>query len=209
MIGRGQLDRTANMNKVEVAINLSHYKIWKKVARSKRYDMALVFEDDVSVKSTFVDDLNRILATLRDHDITFSILHLHNGNWNHTLESQRHRLTIPGRSPHVIMQETLPYNASASAYVISKSYARWLCDHMFPIVVPQDILMGKYPTQGNHLTIKMRETRSRCYKSPILSVPCGGPGGTGQMTTQTYGAPTVRQLWRKVIQRVSQSRKRR
>jgi GR25 family glycosyltransferase involved in LPS biosynthesis len=89
------------------------------------------------------------------------------------------------------MQETIPYNAAASAYIISRSYAQWLVDHSFPIFMPQDILMGSYPNQGKHLTLKMSwDSKEKCYKSPIIDLECGGEGGTGK-TTQTYDAPTV------------------
>jgi hypothetical protein len=45
--------------------------------------------------------------------------------------------------------------------------------------------MGDFPKVGKHLTLKMKfSKRKDCYVSPLITMPCGGEGGTGK-TTQT------------------------
>lgn len=188
MVKDNILSPDASMTRVEISINMSHYNAWVKLLNSC-HEHAIIFEDDARLKEDFVDNINLILNTLEDKKIPFSILHLYNGNWMKSISY--HKKVASVSNDIKIMQETVPYNAAASAYIISKSYAKWLVDHSFPIVYPQDILMGSFPQKGKHLTLKMRwSPREKCYKSPILDLECGGEGGTGK-STQTYDAPTV------------------
>lgn len=182
------LSKRAEMTKVEVAINMSHYNGWKSVI-SSCLDYGIIFEDDVEVHEDFIDNINLILSTLEMNQINFSILHLWNGNWAKTLSATKKVIKINDKIE--ILKETQEYNAGAVAYIISKDYAKFLMNKFFPIRDPQDVLMGSFPKHGNHLTLKMRyDKREKCYKSPILDNPCGGEGGTGD-STQTYDAPTI------------------
>lgn len=179
----------ADMTNVEVSINMSHFNAWQKLLNSCK-DYALVLEDDVELKPNFINQVNLILNSLQNSRISFSILHLWNGNWAKTKSALKPVLRLSKEL--VILQETMPYNAGGVGYIISKSYAKWLIDHMFPIRIPQDMLIGKYPKKGKHLTLKMKWDRvEECYKSPVLDMGCGGEGGTGAQTTQTYDAPTI------------------
>jgi hypothetical protein len=57
-------------------------------------------------------------------------------------------------------------------------------------------MMGDYVKKGNHLSLKMKYSKKdECYISPILDLECGGPGGTGTLTTQEHSAPTIAQKW--------------
>lgn len=188
MVKHKMLSPSADMTRVEVSINMSHYNAWVKLLNSCN-EYAMIFEDDVKVKVDFIDNINLILDSLENKKISFSILHLYNGNWMKTISRQKKILSLTNEIK--ILQETVPYNAAASAYIISRNYAKWLVEHSFPIHIPQDILMGSYPTRGKHLTLKMSwDKHEGCYKSPLLDLECGGEGGTGK-STQTYDAPTI------------------
>ena len=185
----GHLSNEADMTKVEVAINMSHLICWENLVSSD-YDYMLVCESDVEFHKDFVERLNEILYVLNNNDISFSILHLFNGNWAKSLSKCKKVLKLD--KDIEILKETVPYNAAASCYILSKSYAKYLIDNFFPIEMPQDILMGNFPKQGNHLTLKMRyEKKLGCYISPLIDLECGGEGGTGSSTTQDYNAITV------------------
>ena len=184
----GILSKKAEMTKVEVAINMSHYNTWKSILNSC-LDYGLVFEDDVELHKDFIDNINLILETLKINQIDFSILHLWNGNWQKTITQTKNVVEINNKIK--ILKETEEYNAGAVAYIISKDYAKFLMNKFFPIIYPQDILMGSFPKHGNHLTLKMRyDNKEKCYKSPILDNPCGGEGGTGE-STQLYYSTTI------------------
>lgn len=205
MVNDKVLSKNADMTKVEVSINMSHYNAWKKLLNSCN-EHALVLEDDVELHSDFIDNINLILNTLDEKDITFSILHLWNGNWADTKSAHKKVLTVT--KDITIMQETLPYNAGAVGYIISKTYAKWLINHFFPIKMPQDMLMGNYPKKGRHLTLKMKwDKKEKCYQSPILDMECGGEGGTGTQTTQTYDAPTINRIYKEYVSKHSKSLK--
>jgi GR25 family glycosyltransferase involved in LPS biosynthesis len=189
----------SGMTKVEVAINISHFNAWKKLINSC-YDLALILEDDVVLHDDFLEKINLILNTLNKNNITFSILHLWNGNWNKTIHGHKKIITISEKLS--ITQETLSYNAGAAAYIISKKYAVWLMDHFFPIKMPQDMLMGNFPKVGRHLTLKMKwNKKQKCYNSPILNLKCDGEGGTGKDTTQTYDAPVIKDIYNEYLKK--------
>jgi GR25 family glycosyltransferase involved in LPS biosynthesis len=154
----------------------------------------LILEDDVELYDNFIENINLIMNKLKDKNISFSILHLWNGNWQKTKSSQKKVLTVNKKI--TIMQETKNYNAGAVAYIINKKYAKWLMDHFFPIKMPQDMLMGDYYKRGKHLTVKMKwDKKEQCYKTPLFNMECGGEGGTGAQTTQTYNAPTIKEIY--------------
>jgi GR25 family glycosyltransferase involved in LPS biosynthesis len=189
------LSKKADMTKIEVSINMSHYNAWQKMLNSCQ-DYCLVLEDDIEVKSSFIKNVNLILESLAENNIDFSILFLWNGNWNRTKSKQEQVLKINDKL--TIMKETSHYNAGAAAYIISRKYAEFLTNpkRFFPIKMPQDMMMGKYYKQGNHLSLKMKfDKKKDCYVSPLLNMPCGGEGGTGKGTTQQHSAPTIEQLF--------------
>lgn len=175
-----------DMTRVEVSINMSHFNAWQRFLNTCM-DYAIIFEDDVELHDDFIENVDEILKELKENRISFSILHLWNGNWNAT-RSKRKKV-LKTSSGLKIFQETVPYNAGAVAYIISKKYAQWLVDHSLPIKMQQDILMGHYYRRGKHLTLDMTlDKKKQCYISPILDMECGGEGGTGK-TTQQHGDP--------------------
>ena len=191
MIKNKILSPKAEMTKVEISINMSHYNCWKKLVNSC-LDYAIILEDDVELKPDFIQNINKIFQTFVDKNIDFSILHLWNGNWAKT--KAKHK-KIGSVGAIQIVKETIDYNAGAVAYIMSKEYAKWLMDHFLPIKMPQDILMGLYYKHGNHLSLKMGYSKKDdCYISPVLDLECGGEGGTGSQTTQTYEAPVIKKL---------------
>jgi GR25 family glycosyltransferase involved in LPS biosynthesis len=180
MVKRGFLKKSADMDRIEISINLSHYNCWMRLVNSC-LDYALILEDDVELHSNFVDKINLIFQELEDNDIDFSILHLFNGNWNKTKSKLKKVLKISDKLQ--ILKETISYNAGAAGYIISKEYAKFLISKFFPISMPNDMLMGNYPKKGNHLTLLNKfNKRKDCYESPLFEMPCGGPEGTGNST---------------------------
>ncbi len=184
----------ADMTTIEVSINMSHYNVWQRLVNSC-YDYAMVLEDDIEVKSHFVDDVNDIMDSLIDKGMgDFSVLHLWNGNWAGSDEDHKKILTV--KKGITVVQETSEYNAGAAAYIMSRTYAEYLMKKFFPIKLPQDIMMGEYPKKGKHLSLKMKHRKKDdCYLSPLLDMECGGAGGTGSQTTQEHSAPTIKERW--------------
>ena len=185
----GLLAKNAELTQVEISINMSHYNCWQKLLNSCA-EYGLIFEDDAEVHADFIDRVNEIMRMLKQHKLDdFSILHLYNGNWARSISKHKKMLAINDKIK--IVQETVSYNAAASAYIISAKYAKYLIDHSFPIQMAQDILMGLYVNVGKHLSLKMKHNKNKnCYVSPLLGLPCGGERGTGP-STQTYDAPTT------------------
>lgn len=191
MIDKNLLKKSADMNAIEVSINMSHYNAWKRIVNSC-LDYGLVMEDDTELHKDFVSRINEILSSLEEKNINFSILHLWNGNWQKTISKQKKVLKIDDDIQ--IMKETVKYNAGAVAYILSKEYAEFLLNNFFPIKVPNDILVGYFPRKGNHLTLKMRfDKKEECYKSPVLDNPCGGEEGTGE-STRVSTKPIIREI---------------
>lgn len=183
-----------DMTTIEISINMSHYNCWKKLVNSCQ-DYALILEDDVELNSDFIEKINLIMRKIEEKNRKdFSILHIWNGNWAETASSHEKIMRVaPGID---IMKETEEYNAGAAAYIISSNYAKYLMEKFFPIKIPQDIMMGEFVNVGNHLSLKMKyDKRNECYISPLLSMECGGEGGTGTQTTQEHTAPTVKERW--------------
>ena len=180
MVKKGFLKKSADMDRIEISINLSHYNCWIRLINSC-LEYALILEDDAELNANFVDDINLILDELEDNDIDFSVLHLFNGNWNKTKSKLKKVLKI--NSKLEILKETVPYNAGAAGYIISKKYAEFLISKFFPIGMPNDMLVGNYPKKGNHLTLFNKFNKKKdCYESPLFKMPCGGPEGTGAST---------------------------
>jgi len=180
MVKRGFLKKSADMDRIEISINLSHYNCWIRLINSC-LDYALILEDDVELNSNFVEEINLILEELEDNDIDFSVLHLFNGNWNKTKSKLKKVLKI--NSKLEILKETVSYNAGAAGYIISRKYAEFLVSKFFPVSMPNDMLVGNYPKKGNHLTLFNKfNKRKDCYESPLFKMPCGGPEGTGNST---------------------------
>ena len=185
----------ADMTTIEVSINMSHFNCWKKLVNSCQ-EYALILEDDIEVKPDFIEKINLIMERLKDTDNDdFSILHIWNGLWANTEKDQKFVTRVaPGIT---VMRETEEYNAGAATYIISKKYAEFLMKRFFPIKIPQDIMMGSYPNQGKHLTLKMEyRKKDECYLSPLLDMECAGDFGTGSQSTQEHTAPTVFERWK-------------
>jgi lipopolysaccharide cholinephosphotransferase len=194
MIKSGVLAKDAEMTNVEVSINMSHYNCWKKLVNSC-LDYALILEDDVELKPDFIDNINNIFLALDKVGEDFSILQLWDGHWDQERGSRNTRKPFLKVSRELTLLKQTDkdgYNSGAAAYIISKDYAEFLMERFFPIEMPQDILMGDFPKEGNHLALKMKyRGKDECYMSPVIDMECGGEGGTGTQTTQQHDANTI------------------
>lgn len=186
------IGKNLDMTQTEIAICMSHYNIWRRLLNSCD-EYAVVLEDDVEVKRDFVDKVDELMNNIPDkYKKKLSILHLWNGNWAGT---QKYAKNVYKTRRMAVNMETQSYNAGAVGYIISRSYAAWLCNRFFPIQTPQDILMGKYVKHGTHLSVNMKyRKRDECYLSPLLDIECGGVGGTGQ-STQEHTTLPVKDRW--------------
>ena len=179
------LSSSADMTPVEISINLSHYNCWQRIVNSC-LPYGLVLEDDVELKPNFVKQVDALLNKLENMDIDFSTLFLWDGNW---MNSSKKSIAKVGDLQ--VLQQLSAYNSGGVAYIISTDYCKFLMKKMFPIEIPQDILIGDFPKRGVHLTLKMKyDKKQQCYKSPLLDMECEGEGGTGT-STQTYNALTA------------------
>jgi phosphorylcholine metabolism protein LicD/GR25 family glycosyltransferase involved in LPS biosynthesis len=191
-IKNGVVARNCDLTAIEISINMSHYNCWQRLINSC-YDKALILEDDAEVNPNFVEEVNEILAKLKQKDMDdFSILHLFNGKWG---ESKERKLFKVGK--YTITEPLEEYNAGGVAYIISRKYAEYLMKKMFPIKEPQDVMFGTYFERGQHLFIdSYYDKKEDCYKSPMLGHGgCEGPGSTGIMTTQTHNIPSISTRW--------------
>jgi GR25 family glycosyltransferase involved in LPS biosynthesis len=184
------LSPNADMTPIEISINMSHYNCWQRVINScLKY--GLVLEDDVELKPTFVTKVNKVLRALETNKIKFSILFLWDGDW----DSTKKKSVLKVGNMEVVKQMD-SYNAGGVAYIISRDYCQFLIKKFLPIKWPQDILIGNYYKEGNHLALKMKyRKKDECFISPVLNMECGGIGGTGTQTTQEHDAPSVKQKW--------------
>ena len=185
----GILAKNAEMNPIEISINLSHYNVWQTMINNNQ-DYALVMEDDSEPSKNFVKTVNNIVNKLLDKDIQFDILFLWNGNWMQTKSKQKYITTVDNID---IYQERTYYNAGAVAYIISNEFAQYVLEKKaYPIKYPQDMLLGGLVNHGIHLSVHMKYDKSQqCYISKLLGNPClGGEGGTG-VSTQNYDSVNV------------------
>lgn len=190
MMKRKLLTPNADMNPIEVAINLSHYNVWQRILNNNQ-DYGMVLEDDVEVNPNFVEKVNSVLNGLEQENVDFDILFLWNGNWGQSRKRLKPVAKIAGLD---VMRETVEYNAGGVAYIMSKKFCQFMLKKAYPIKYPQDILLGTFATKGVHLTLKMKYSRvGGCWESPILGNECQGEGGTGA-TTQEYSLPTVKKI---------------
>ena len=158
----------------EVAISLSHYKLWSLFLKSNN-EYCVVVEDDTVLNPSFENCVNEVLVPLEG---TFDVLFFWHGLWKGKFE-------IPNFSvksdPAISLQDTIqtscakepvkvfsigrPYTAGGVAYLITRSYAAHLCRHFFPIVWPVDDYMGsnKVKRKGSshrHLFLETTEQKN-------------------------------------------------
>lgn len=186
MIGDGILNPNADLTPTEVAICLSHAKCWKQLLKSNAEYM-VVFEDDCRPYKSFMEKFDSVM----DANLDFDILWLYNGNWKMTKHAYTKVATVD-KIP--IYRENLTYIASCSCYVITRKWAQYLYDKMFPIMYPVDDFMGMVKIKSaKHYTVNNTKRKDGTYdcftKSPFMYVPCPGDS----TTTQTYYAETVKE----------------
>ena len=194
-INNGILSKNADMTPIEVAINMSFIKVWQKIIKSKN-DYGIILEDDALVSRNFISDVNDILNSLDAKNKKFDVIFLQNGNFANTKSKQKKILTTKLNKIH-ILQETVGFNAGGPAYIITKNFAKYMLDHIFPIRMPHDMHMG-YTKGKKFFTIKMKKNEKGCWEGvkPIVKVTCDGEYGTGS-STQDYSAPTIKKIYKK------------
>ena len=181
------------LTKIQIAICLSHYKCWEKIANGD-CDYGIILEDDVEVYSDFIDNINLILKGLEENKTEFSIINLWNGNWQRSQKYQTKFLHINKNIQ--IMKENSLYLAGGVAYIITKKFAKYLLSEFFPIVDANDLFIGTLWKEGIHLSLKMKTIKkiefindddyyyAFCRYSPLLNMVCKIEGQYGGGTTQ-------------------------
>lgn len=185
MIKNGTLDKRAELKPTEIAICLSHAKCWKQLVNSKSKYM-VVFEDDCRPYKSFMKHFNAVM----DASLGWDIFWLYNGNWERTQTHMKKMATV--NSSITVYRETKPYNASGSAYIITREWAQVLLDKMFPIFHAVDSFMGDVRIKtGKHYSIKNKRRRNASFdcftESPFMYVSCPSES----TTTQTYHSTAV------------------
>jgi GR25 family glycosyltransferase involved in LPS biosynthesis len=188
LVKKGLVSKSSTINIIELSICMSHYNCWINFLNScSKY--ALILEDDSKLHKNFKKYVIDILEKLENNSIKFGLLVIHPGNWMRTKSSQKKVLKINNIQ---INKETLNHNPSGTAYILSRSYAKYLVDNMFPIKYPVDIYLGSHAKKFNHLTIEpVKDPKDpECWTGPLIEVPCGGEQGT----TQDYTLPEIKNL---------------
>jgi GR25 family glycosyltransferase involved in LPS biosynthesis len=178
-VKNGYVAENCELTKIQIAINLSHYKCWEKIANSNS-DYGLIIEDDAELYPDFVKNLNSILLGLQMNKIDFSILNLWNGNWDRTQGYQTKVLHVNKNLQ--VMKENTAYNAGAVAYIVTKKFAKFLMEKDIPIETANDAFVGHFWRKGNHLSLKMHIKKTYedyeyigptvCRYSPLLYLEC-------------------------------------
>jgi glycosyl transferase family 25 len=181
------------LTKIQIAICLSHYKCWEKIAKGD-CEYGIILEDDVEVYSDFIYNINLILKSLKENKTNFSIINLWNGNWN---RSQKYQTKILHINKDIqIMKENSEYLAGGVAYIITKKFAKYLLSKFFPIVDANDLFIGTLWKEGNHLSLKMKTVKkikyiddyhyfyAFCKYSPLLHMIFETDEQYGGVTTQ-------------------------
>ena len=70
MVEKKMISEDASLNKIEVAIALSHYLIWYKFLETSDKEYCLVLEDDAELKEGFEDNIGKLLQ-IEKFDIIF------------------------------------------------------------------------------------------------------------------------------------------
>jgi GR25 family glycosyltransferase involved in LPS biosynthesis len=189
LIKQGLVSKSASINMIELSICMSHYNCWINFLNDACSTYGLILEDDSKLHKTFKKDVVDILKQIRDFDINFGLLVLHPGNWMRTKSTQKRVLTVNRLR---INKETQNHNPSGTAYILTRSYAKYLIDHMFPIKDPVDIYLGSNAKKFTHLTLEPVKDPNNvgCWIGPLITVPCGGEEGT----TQDYTMPNIKDL---------------
>jgi GR25 family glycosyltransferase involved in LPS biosynthesis len=187
LIKQGIVSKSAVINTIELSICMSHYNCWINFLNScSKY--GLILEDDSTLHKNFKKYVLDILRQLDGSKFgPFGLLVIHPGNWMRTKSSQKKITIVNGIK---INKETQGHNPSGTAYILTKKYAQYLVDHMFPIKEPVDIYLGSHAKKFTHLTIEpVKDPKDpECWTGPLISVPCGGEEGS----TQDYSLPLIK-----------------
>jgi len=136
---------------VEVAISLSHYKLWKMFLKSDD-EYCVVVEDDTVLNPKFEKCVQEVLPPLEG---SFDVLFFWHGLWKGRFEIPDFSVesdpdihpegtiqTACAKDPVKVFSIHRPYTAGGVAYLITRSYAAYLCKQFFPIFWPFDDYMG-------------------------------------------------------------------
>lgn len=117
-----------NYSKVLIAIALSHFDIYRKIAESKENQYALILEDDVILDVDFTKKLNGYLAELpTDYDMLF----IGNGAYLHISDEQ----IIPNKHIYEKCHDQTEWGGLGAtrcldSYFLSKKGAIILCEYI-------------------------------------------------------------------------------
>ena len=143
--------RPSNRRMVEIAISLSHYKMWQQFLNSKA-DYCVVVEDDVTLHKNFATCVTQAIDKLKNK---FDLLYLWHGLWyvDEDIVENGWDYRTDRKLPKVatlnldcgstrVYKFNREHVGGTVAYVISRSYARYLSSKFFPIDLPVVNFMG-------------------------------------------------------------------
>jgi GR25 family glycosyltransferase involved in LPS biosynthesis len=117
-----------NYSKVLIAIALSHFDIYRKIAESKENQYALILEDDVILDEKFTEKLNGYLVELPTE---FDMLFIGDGAYLHISDEQ----IIPNKHIYEKCHDPTDWGGFGAtrcldSYIVSKKGAITLCEYI-------------------------------------------------------------------------------
>jgi glycosyl transferase family 25 len=115
-----------NYNNAQIAITLSHFYAYKEI--NNKYDLGLIFEDDVILSDNFINILNKYLTELPKN---FDMLFIGDGC---NLHIEKHKL-IPNKNIYEKSLYPTKWGGNGAtrccdSYIISKNCANKLCEYI-------------------------------------------------------------------------------
>lgn len=145
------IQESCDINKIEVAIALSHYLMWNVFIHETDKPYALICEDDAEMKVGFTD---KVVKLVQDRKLQNSnIIYLWNGYWN----TSRKR---SGKGYHTVDGMVVDRNSSffipgTVSYIVTRDYAKYLIQNFFPIYSAVDVYMGSLYHHGLQVSLRM------------------------------------------------------
>ncbi len=154
-IGRG-------MSKGEIGCCMSHIKIYRIICQ-QQIPHAVILEDDMSISEDILPFLENLTALSTNWNVI---------NLSKQIISPKIKWNIKTWTIHKNYTVGLPYGAvsSTGCYVITKEFAQYCIDNIFPIYAPMDdILFNVYLSLGRFHALKDRwlVVPSRTFSSTI------------------------------------------
>jgi GR25 family glycosyltransferase involved in LPS biosynthesis len=154
----------ANLKLSGMSVILKHLQVWRTIAASTEYDMALVLEDDVILDKDFTSVLSKYLEQLPP---TFDMLNIGNGSNMHIEDDK----IVPGKYIYLKGLEQTCWGGfgatrACDSYILSKKGAQKICSYF-------DSLTRQITIPIDHwLNYVLRDVNAEVYwAEPTIVIP--------------------------------------